>query len=321
MLNSSVRLRLPACLFALVWFATVGQSADLHSYLPGDAKVVMLVNARLLLDSPLLVDRDKTITYKTLLEARFKTPQVLGIKPLEHINTALVALPSAGEVRKVFVVLKGKFDPAAIRQTVVQSFKDSVKDHGSGPQAFQEFRIPVESFQGIRTPAEVFLAVPDETTCLISLGDKDDLAGALAQKNKGTPAELRQLLEKNHKEAAVSGAMLSELAGPFAKWKDIRRAFGLFQGVHGWMRMEEEPHGQTVLVCPTPESARELSDLLQKGLNGLTGILALLSRANKDLVVPVDVLRTVRVRTEGTQITIRGKLDRDSLEDAIRRQK
>lgn len=325
MSHSTVRRSLLACAAVLGGLvlatdrsAGAREPGDLHAYLPGDARVIALIKARQLLDAP-LTDGDKPATLRRLFETKPNDGQVLEVIPFTQITTALVALPSLGEVRKLFAVLHGKFDPAGLRKTVARRFKDSVKEHGSDATAFQEFRIPVERFQGVSTPAEACLAVLDETTCLISLGSKDDMVAALARKSAGTPAPLRQLLNKNDKEAEVSYAVLSELGGPFANWKEIRRAFDLFQTIHGSVRVGQEPAGQLVITCAKPESARELSDLVQKGLNGLTGALALLSQASKDLVPAVDVLKSIRVRTEGNEIRVRGKLERDTLEELLRK--
>jgi hypothetical protein len=318
-----IRFAVRTPLLVLVATLAVGSSspaADPHASIPGDAKVVVQLNVRQLLEAP-LTDGDKPATLKAILDEKYKDVQLLDVIPFKQITTAVVALPTLGETKKIFAVLHGKFDPPGLRKEVARRFKDSVKEHGAGATAFQEFRIPVEKFQGIATPDEACLAVLDETTCLISLGSKADMVNALAGKNAGTPAVLRALLAKNDKEAEVSYALVNELGGPFANWKDIRRAFELFQSVHGSVRLSEEPTGRFVITCAKPEAAQELGELVQKGLNALTGVMALLSRANRDLTPTVDVLKTIRVRTDGNTIGVRGKLERDTLEDLLRRPK
>jgi len=318
MLHSAIRLRFLACTAALLFLVAAGRAADPHTLIPGDAKLILLIKPRQVFDAP-LIDRDKAVTLKGLLDADPQNAKSLDLKMLKQTTTALIALPSVGDARKIFVVLQGKFDPAAVRKAVAEEFKDSVKQHGTGAMAFLECRgIPVK-VAGITTPADLYLAVPDETTCLISYGNKDDLVAALEKKNKGTPAALRQLLEKNDKEAAISFAFLNNLEGPFANWKDIRRAFELFQGAHGSVRVEEEPIGQLVVVCPTAEAAQEVGDLMTKGLNTVTGAVALLTQASKSLTPALDVLRTVRISTKDTQIKVRAKLERDTLEELIRK--
>lgn len=322
MLPVAVRLSLAVCAGLLLACVTLPAEtkSDLHTLIPGDAKLIAVLRPRQILDAP-LGDPDRPVTLKGMLNDHVKDIRFLDVISLADINTAVVALPSVGELRKVFLALRGKFDRAAIRKMAAERFKDSFKEQGTGARALMEFTIPVDSFRGISTPAEAFLAIPDETTCLISLGNRDDLVAALAGSSKGTPVVLRQLLDKNDPDAAISYGLVNHLAGPFAEIKDIRRAFELFQGVHGMVQFKDEPTGQILVLCPTPEAAREIGEMAEKGLNGVTGALALISQANKGLTPVVNVLRTIRVRAQADQVRIRGKLERDTLEDLLRKGK
>ncbi len=307
-----------ACTAVLLFLASAGRAADPHSLIPGDAKVILVIKPGQVFDAP-LIDRDKPVTLRALLDRDPKHAKSLELKMLKQSTTALIALPSVGDARKIFVVLQGKFDPAAVRKIVTEEFKDAVKQHGEGATAILECRGDPVKAGGVTTPTVLYLAVPDETTCLVSYGSKDDLVAALAKKSAGTPAALRQLLEKNDKEAAISYALVNHLEGPLEKWKDIKRGFELFQGLHGWVRVEEEPIGQFVVVCGTEKDAQELHELMTKGLNTVTGTVAALTQITKTLTPALDVLRTVRVRLKDKQITVRGKLERDTLEDLIQR--
>jgi hypothetical protein len=306
------------CLLALLGHCSVTLAADLNSFLPADAKFVVLIRARHLLDAP-LVDRDMPFTLKGILKEDFHDPTVLTVKPLDEIVTALIALPSVGEAKKVFVALEGKFDPVAIRAQIALRFKNTVKEHGSGLEAFQELRIPPQNFQGVTTPSEVYLAVPNARTCLISLGCKEDLVTALSEKKAGTPASLRELIEKSDKEQVVSYALLNELAGPLAERKELKRAFSLIQTIHGGGRIDEDVSGNAIVTTSNPESCRDAADIIRKGLDTITGAVALLINVNKDFKPALDVLRTVRISSKGDQITIRVKLERDVLEDLIKK--
>jgi hypothetical protein len=305
-------------IIALVVFLSPVQSADFHRYMPTDAKMVILVRARLLLDGP-LVDRDKPFTIKAFLKEDYKDPEFFSVKPLDDISLALIALPNLGDVARVFVALEGKFDPAAIRAAVARQFKDSIKEHGQGAGAFQEFRIEERKFLGVTTPTVVFLAVPDRNTCLISLGSRDDMAAALGDKKAGTPQLLRELIEKSDKDQVASFALFNQLGGPLVDRKELMRAFSLIQTIHGFGRIDEEVSGNLIITAGDAEQCRQASDIFQSGINTITGAVAFLAGANKDLKPVLDVLRTVHISTKGTKFTIRGKLERDALEELIKR--
>jgi len=293
------------------------QAADLHPYIPGDAKLVALVRARVLLDAP-LVDRDRPYTLKAIYKELFKDPDILAVKPLDDISSALIALPSVGAVPKVFVAMEGKFDPAVIRARVAQQFKDRVKEHGSGATAFQEFPVPELNFKGITTPTVVFLAVPDRHTCLISLGSKDDMITALSDKKAGTPAPLREMIDRGDKEQVGAYALLNHAGGPFAELKGVKRAFSLFQNAQGGVRIDEEVSGNLVITTANAVACQEMTDLVRVGINAVTAAVAFLSAGNKDLKPILEVMRTIRVSSKGSQVTVRGKLERDVLEDLIK---
>jgi hypothetical protein len=292
-------------------------TADLHPYIPGDAKLVALVRAQLLLDAP-LVDRDNPYKLRSIWKEEFKDPTILGVKPLKDITSALIALPSVGDVPKMFVVMKGAFDPAVIRASVARQFKDRVKEHGEGAKAFQEFPLDELNFQGVTTPTVAFLAVPDRNTCLLSLGSKADIVAALSDKKAGTPAPLRDLIDKSDKEQVASYALVNHGGGPLAELKGVRRAFKLFQTAQGGVRIDEEASGFLIVTSPNAEACEEMTDLVRAGVNAVTGGVALLTMGNKDLKPVLDVLRTIRVSNKDAKITVRGKLERDVLEEMIK---
>ena len=295
------------------------RAADLHRYLPGDAKFVILVRARLL--PRLALSSIATGPSRSRASSR-KISRTPKSSPSSRWTTSPPPwwlYPVSAEVSRVFVVLEGKFDPAAIRARVARLFKDTVKEHGNGALAFQEFRIEQKKFQGVTTPAEVFLAVPERNVCLISLGSKDDLATALAEKAKGTPAPLRELIEKSDKDQVVSYALLNDLRGPLAERKELKKAFALFQTVHGGGRIDEDVLGNVVVTAANADACRNATEILRNGINTITGAVASWTAANKDFKPILDIMRTVRLGSKDAQITIRGKLERDVLEEMLKK--
>ena len=292
-------------------------AADPHAYIPADARVLVLVRAQTLLDAP-LVDREKPITLRDIIKRDHKDPVILGVKPLENIDRALIALPTVGEVKKVFAVFEGRFDAEAVRKALTERFGDQLKEHGKGAEAYFQFPIAEQKFRGITTPGTVFLAIPDKNTLLLSLGDEDSLVAALARRGTGTPAALRQQLDKTNRDLAVACVFENQLGGPLAERKDARRAFELFQWVAGGIRIDEEGSGQFTMTCSDNKAASELEGLVRKGLNLVTGAVALVSQVNRDLKPVLEVLRTCRVSTKGKQVNLRGKMERDVLAELIK---
>jgi len=305
-------------LLAWTLLGSPARAADPHQYIPTDTKQIVSIQFRKLLDAP-LVDRKKPTTLRAVLEKEPRFLDMVGIKPLEDIESILFALPCVGEMPKVFVVLQGKFDAARIQASIARHYKDSMKKHKASGITYHEFKVPFQTVQRIATPNDVFLAVPDETTCLISLGSQADLETALGDKKAGTPAELRALLDKNDKDCHVSYAFLSELRGPYADLAPLRKLYTLIKTGHASFRIDEDVSGHLIATAATKDGAREAADICRAGLNTILGGVALLSAAKHELTPFADILKTIRVSRQDNQVTIKGKMERDNLEDVLKK--
>lgn len=311
-----VSLRLVGCLTVLLSLSSA-RAADPHRYIPADARMLISVQFRQLLEAP-LVDRDRPVKIRDLLKRDPDLLDIIGVKPLEDITTMLVALPTVGEVRKLFVVLQGKFNAPRIHAAIARIHRETFKEHRAGGVTYHQFKEPARTIGRITTPTDVFLAVPDETTCLISVGDQADLERALTDKKGSTPADLRALLEKNDKDNVISFALLPELKGPLAELEPVRKAFGLMVNLRGSIRIDEEVTGRFVTTSATEKAAEQLEDILRGGLNTITGGLALLVRAQRELAPYLEILKTIRVSRDDKQVGARGKLERDVLEGVLK---
>lgn len=293
---------------------------DPHTLIPANANLVIQIQANGILDAP-LVDRNKPITLRQLIVRDHKDPVVLGVRPLKNITSALIALPTLGDVKKIFAVIEGNFEAELIRQALADQFGDMVKVNGSGPETYYSVPIPERRIQGITTPGTLFLAIPDPKVLLVALGDEESMIAALNRKAAGTPAALRKMMEGSARDLAITFVFASQLGGPLTERKDARRAFELFQTGGGGVRIDEEGLGQFTLSCRDEKSARELEDLIRKGLNLLTGGIALLSQANSDLKPILDIIRTCRVIGRNQQVTVKGKMERELIQELIQKKK
>src|SRR5271169_1079090 len=75
------------------------RAADPHQYIPADTKQIVSIQFRKLLDAP-LVDRKKPATVRAVLEKEPRFLDMVGIKPLEDVESILFALPCVGEMPK-----------------------------------------------------------------------------------------------------------------------------------------------------------------------------------------------------------------------------
>src|SRR5947207_5565272 len=107
---SSQRVLVP--LLALALGAVPAQSAEPSKYLPGDTELVVYINARQILDAPLVkkyaLERVKAALKESTDAQRFVTEA--GLDPLKDVQSLLMASPgSAAAAEKVLVVARGHF--------------------------------------------------------------------------------------------------------------------------------------------------------------------------------------------------------------------
>ena len=96
--------------FGLSLAAAPGQAAEPDRYLPKDAKFVVAVNVRQVIDTPLFkkyaLDQIKSGIKKN--DDLRKLLEVLGFDPLKDVRSVVVAGPGVPE--KVLLITRGSFD-------------------------------------------------------------------------------------------------------------------------------------------------------------------------------------------------------------------
>ena len=203
-----------ATMLALL-FANPLHAAEVDKFLPGDTEVVVTVNVRQILDSP-LVKKDALGKLKDDIKgnANLKTAlESMGLDPLKDIDHLVLAIPGGKGDVKALILVHGRFDKAKIETAAQQAAKDhadklkihkDVADAAGTKHAVYEIKVPDAS-------QTLFAALVDKGPLVLATGTdgKANLLEALAKSAPGKKAELKSkelqaLLEKTDTKQSIT---------------------------------------------------------------------------------------------------------------------
>ncbi len=329
-------VRIPTLVLATFLAVAPLRAAELDKYLPADSEVVVNVNVRQLLDSPLfkghgirhareaLKDADEV---KAILEE-------LGFDPFKHLDRVLVAGPGGNDKDRGLLIAHGHFDVAKFKAKAEESARDhdealkihKVPDGAGGKRWVYEVILPEQG----DLPGSLFVALADETTLLASPG-KDYVVDALKKAGPGGRAALKdkefeELLQRVDDRQSLSLAAVGAAVKKGVQEGPPGLLAGLekFTAVAGGLTLGEDIKVEVVLSTRDTADARELRDTMDRGLKLALAGLAVLgqdSEANAGIDLVLELVKGLRVLSKGKTVTIKGRLSSDAIEDALKNEK
>ena len=198
----SVKTRLPVVAAGLAALCLAGpaRAVDADKYTPADADVVVSVNVRRLIDSPVFQKYGKADALQNL-----QTPPVpallaaLGLDPLKDVDSLL--LTSAGDILganpKVLFVARGKFDVMRIGAAAAVFAK-------ANPAALKVNQVNgLTIYEGAQGGQTVYAHLLANGTALLASTDKDYLIQAVQTPSPGPSKAMQDALSKVPGDDAV----------------------------------------------------------------------------------------------------------------------
>jgi hypothetical protein len=313
--------------------ATPARAGLLDPCLPDDSELVLTVNVRQLLDSPLVKKHGLQKAREALkdadqVEAVLKE---LGFDPFKDLERVTLASPGGTEKDRGLLILRGTFNLDKFKakgEEAARDYPDYLKVHkvpvGAGAtQVVYEVTPP-------DADAPIFVALPGKDTLLASPG-KDYVVDAVKKvARKAKPAlqnkDMQALLEKLDEKQSVAVATLgSALTKGGATPAPVKNLFDKVEAVGGGLTVGEDLKVEFALAAKTAEGARELNDSIDKGLKQALALLSLVAsnvddKGLKQALNPtLEVVKTLRVSTKGKVVTLKGRVSADVLEDALKK--
>lgn len=294
--------------------------------LPADTEVVVTVNVRQILDSPLLkkfvIDKAKAVLKNEGGPAN-EILQSLGFDPFKDLNRVTIAGPGGDDKDRGLVIIHGNFNTDKFKARAADAAKangDALKLHNvpdgrGGQHQVYELMLPQQD-------VAFFVAIASKDVILASPG-KDYVADAIkklagkssaALRNKDMQALLEKMDEKQSLSIAGLGSALAKSGSLPDGAKDL---VNKLEAVGGGFTITDEVKLEVVLATKTPEAAKEIDKTVSDGLNQVLGLAALFAGQKKELAPALDILKTVRSSSKGKLVAIRAQVAADILEKAL----
>jgi hypothetical protein len=320
---------LTLCRFQASWIAGIvlalavpAQAAEVDKYLPEDTEAIGVVNAKQILESP-LVTKHFLEHIRAVLKSNDEATNILsslGFDPFKNLTSVALAMPMVGSDAKGLIIVHGQFDRAkfaAKADEVAKSQGDVLKIHKEGDHQIYEVKVP----EGEKP---VFVGLVDPTT-LVAGPDKQHVLDAFAKaegKDKGTiKKDIRNLIEKADAKqsfwfvATAQAFLKGDLSGDDKAKKNLEKMNSLTAGV----TVDKGVSATLVIAAKSADSAKELTEDFKEGLNQVKGLLALLADQNKQITPLVDTVSNLKVNTEGSTISVKGEVSGEVIDKGLKK--
>jgi hypothetical protein len=324
-----------ALTLALAGLAPTAASAARDYYLPVDSEVVVNINLRQLFDAPLVKDNllDKA------REAIKASPAAevlkeLGLDPFKDLDRIVIAGPAATkEQDRGLVIVRGKFNTTKLKAKAEDLVKAEataadkplikklkVPDGAGGDAIIYQVRPP-------DAPIAFFVSILDEKTILASPG-KDYVVDAIRAAGKTPELKdkgLETLLDKMEERQSISIAAISDVLGKALG--DLAGAVGGLDkvtAVSGGLTLTDEIKLEVGISTKGTDAAKELHDSLSQQINLALALAAAVSQgveANPGLDLVLELLKSVRVTSKDKAVFIKGRVNADTLQDLLKKDK
>jgi hypothetical protein len=292
-------------------------------HLPADSEAALIVNFRQIRDSEMMKS-DKALAgqIQALIEAQLAESGVQ--KYLERIDFDLfrdldnLTVSTWGEPRPQFILLEGKFKPEKIIASAQQAAKenaDRIKSIKIGD--LQAFEIRPG---GDEKPFYAGLVGTDK---LVAAPGKNAFAEAVARLNGAKTSKLKKdfqaLLDATSSKDSVrmvaTAPALSKLLedAPVPNADQVVAGLQNLEGLSLTVTVEKKIDFQLSVTAKEKQAADLMTAVTKGGLAALQVTLKKKAEKEPQLAMAIDVLKTMRVTSKNTTISVRGEITSEVL--------
>jgi hypothetical protein len=305
--------RLAAAL-ALLIAAAPARAGDICKYLPGNTEIVVTVNVKQLLQSPLVqrhfLEKAKAELQKN--EAAGKVLEALGIDPFADIDRVSGAMPAVDKQNdRVLIVVEGRFNADKVSRAAddfarAEPAKIAVQKVGAGK--LYELK---DAWEG----KPIYAAVLSNDAIVYS-PTRDLVSTSLERRGEAAPVkkELRDLVDNTSSEQSISVSVLASALGKGGGNEMARAIVAKLVNVTGGVTVGEDVQFEINVACQNAEAVQELRQMVNLGL----GIATAQVGNNPALQPLADVLATVKVGTKGTAVQVKAQISKELIEKALK---
>lgn len=299
------------------------RAAQVDKYLPEDTEIAVVVNAKQLLDSP-LIKKHFLKQIREVIKSNDQTTEILNdleFDPINDLSSITVALTMLGSDAKGLIIAHGDFDKSTFEDKateVAQGMgKNVLKIHKE--EGCKVFELNVAG-----GGKALFIGVVDDNT-IVASPEKQNVMDAFAKgegKKDGTvKKEIQELIEQVDPKqsmwfAATASAFLN---GDLSRDERARKNLEKVNGITAGITVQRGIRATFTIAANSGDSARELAQEIKMGLEQMKGILPVLAEQNKELAPFVDTVGSLRVHIEGSTVTLRGEITEELVEKGLKK--
>jgi hypothetical protein len=323
MIPMRISTRLQASLLTAVVLALAvpAQAGEVSKYLPNDTDVVVVINAKQILESPLF-QKHWLEEAKTALKDQGELTKrlgLLGFDPLKDVTSVTIGGSIAHLDSKALIIVNGNFDIAKFERQAEEFAKENpnqVKLHAEGSHKVYEIK------QAGAGDKPMFAALADKSTMLAS-ADKQSVLDALgkATANKADiKQDLRELLEKADAGQSVwLGVAGSSLAKSDIGSDEDKKMVEKLENFTGSVMVSRDLKIVLDFEAKSPKAANELLEDVKQRFEQVKGMVAFLASNNKQLAPAADFLDAFKIEASGKHVTIKATASEDAIEKALKK--
>lgn len=305
-----------AGLTAALLLVPAAPAAGVDKLIPPDTTVVVTVNVKQILDSPLVKKRGLDEAKQALksVEEANQVLEELGFDPFRDVDRITAAGPGGAEKDRGLLIVRGQFDLDKFKARAEQAAKDD-------PDVLKIQKVPGGTVYEVNAPGQdmpIFVALLNRTTLVASAG-KDYVVDAMDReagrskatiKDKDLKAVIDRLDDKQSLAfAAVGAAFKGADTGPAAEFLEKIEALG------GGLTITDELRLEVVVSTRNEDDAAKLKEAANNGVNAGIAILGLAAGDHKEVEMVVDLLKTVKATTKDKTVTIKARVTSDVIKE------
>jgi hypothetical protein len=294
-------------------------------YLPGDTELVVTLNLKQMLDSPVakqykeLIDKARGEIQRQLQNHQAAQElEKAGFDLLRDLHGVTIASNGGKDLSDMFLVVEGNFDEEKINGVAEEAA-------GKAPEALKISKIAGKKVYEITPPGEkrIYACLINEKTLVVSPTEdalKDAISGSA---RKGMKDNFRSLLKttsnKQSFSFAATGAALSKLVenAPVPNAEMVAGTLQQIDGLTAAITLTKDIQFQLGINAKDQEAAKKTADGGNFGLIMIRTMVQQKAKEDERLLPLVDVAKTLRISSDGNNVLLRGEVTLDNLQKLI----
>jgi hypothetical protein len=308
-----------AVLCPSLFLASNVRAADLETYLPKDTDLVLSLNVRQVLDSPVVKNNAIDLIRTTLSTNKevAESIKALGLDPLVDFNRVSIGinLENFNNPRAI-VVIDGKFDAMKIARLMDELIKKDPKQFGTEKGNKVLYRLTVSN--------QPVYAMPIDANTIV-LGTVKDYVVNAADATKGgrksaIRKELSELLAKADPKASLylAGHVKGRLGAVPLPDADLKKMIEQVETITGEVRLDKDLQAVVTLTASSAQVAKEVQSLAESAISLYRLQLKLALSDQPELRPLVDFANSIKAVQKDKQIVITGNLAGAAIESLLK---